>query len=315
MNKSNGMKNSKASIVSGKLLVIGSSNTDMVIKAKHFPQPGETLLGGEFFMSPGGKGANQAVSAARLGVPVTFICKNGNDVFGNQSIQLYKEEGININYIITDPVSPSGVALITVDAKAENCIVVAPGANAKIFPSDLSQATEAIKNAEIILMQLEIPLDTVEFVTKEAARYGKKVILNPAPATKLPASLMRKLFLITPNKTEAEILSGVKITSLDSAKHAAEKILESGVENVILTLGAEGAIVINRSAYQFIRAEKVKAVDTTAAGDVFNGALCAALLEGKDLIGAVKFAGKVAAISVTRQGAILSAPRRNEVFD
>lgn len=295
------------------ILVVGSSNTDMVIKAGHLPRPGETILGGTFFMNPGGKGANQAVAIARLGASVTFICKTGSDIFGHQSQQLFEEEGINTSYIFSDPEHPSGVALITVDEHAENCIVVASGANANLLPSDLAKAEEAIDQADIVLMQLEIPMETVEYVAEIAYRKNKKVILNPAPAHPLSPSLLKRLYMITPNETEAEMISGVKITDQESAVKAARILSEMGVQNVIITLGSKGALVYCDEGAELVPALKVKAVDTTAAGDVFNGALTVALSEGRSQLEAVRFACKASAISVTRVGAQSSAPYRNEV--
>ena len=305
-----------------KILVVGSTNTDMVIKTKRLPRAGESVVGDTFFMNPGGKGANQAVSIARLGGSVTFICKTGSDIFGHQSQQLFEKEGIDTSYIFSDNHNPSGVALITVDEQAENCIVVALGANANLRPQDLSLATEAIHQADIILMQLEIPMETVEYVADIAFRADKKVIINPAPAPAHPLSLslLQRLYIITPNETEAEMISGVKITDNDSAIAAARAIAAMGVKNVVLTLGAKGALIYaeaneenEESMIEFIPAFKVNAVDTTAAGDVFNGGLTLAISEGRSLKEAVRFACKVAAISVTRQGAQSSAPYRNEV--
>jgi ribokinase len=226
---------------------------------------------------------------------------------------LFEEEGIDTSYIFSDSKHPSGVALITVDEQAENCIVVASGSNANLTPSDLGRAEEAINKADYILMQLEIPLDTVTFVAENAWKKGKKVILNPAPAQKLPASLLRHLYLITPNETEAEMISGIKITDENSVREAARVISEMGVEHVIITLGSKGAFVYSNAAGQIIPALKVKPVDTTAAGDVFNGALTVALAEERSLVDAVRFASKAAAISVTRPGAQSSAPYRIEV--
>lgn len=296
-----------------RILVVGSSNTDMVIKTEHLPRPGETVLGGTFFMNPGGKGANQAVAISRLGGKVSFVCKTGSDIFGHQSQQLFEEEGIDTSYIFSDPNHPSGVALITVDAHAENCIVVASGANANLLPSDLAQAIEAIDEADLILMQLEIPMETVEYVAEIAYRKNKKVILNPAPACPLPSSLLQHLYMITPNETEAEMISGIKITDEISAGEAAKRISDMGVQCVIITLGSKGALVYQDSVVDIIPALKVNAVDTTAAGDIFNGALTVALFEGRDLPDAVRFACKASAISVTRVGAQSSAPYRNEV--
>ncbi|MEY8487959.1 ribokinase [uncultured Parabacteroides sp.] len=295
------------------ILVVGSSNTDMVIKAAHLPRPGETILGGTFFMNPGGKGANQAVAIARLGGSVTFICKTGSDIFGHQSQQLFEEEGINTSYVFSDSGNPSGVALITVDEKAENCIVVASGANANLLPSDLAKAEEAIEQADLILMQLEVPMETVCFVADIAWQKGKKVILNPAPAHPLPADLLRHLYLITPNETEAEMITGVKITDESSAGEAARLLSEMGVQHVIITLGSKGALIYSDGKAEMVPALKVEAVDTTAAGDVFNGALTVALSEGRSLKEAARFACKASAISVTRVGAQSSAPYRNEV--
>ena len=290
------------------ILVVGSSNTDMVIKAAHLPRPGETILGGTFFMNPGGKGANQAVAIARLGGPVTFICKTGSDIFGH-----FEEEGINTSYVFSDSGNPSGVALITVDEKAENCIVVASGANANLLPSDLEKAEEAIERADLVLMQLEVPMETVCFVADIAWQKGKKVILNPAPAHPLPADLLRHLYLITPNETEAEMITGVKITDESSAGEAARALSGMGVQHVIITLGSKGALIYSNGKAEMVPALKVEAVDTTAAGDVFNGALTVALSEGRSLKEAARFACKASAISVTRVGAQSSAPYRNEV--
>jgi len=296
-----------------KILVVGSSNTDMVIKTDHLPRIGETVLGGTFFMNPGGKGANQAVAIARLGGQITFICKTGNDVFGQQSHQLFQEEGINISYVFSDTERPSGVALITVDANGENCIVVASGANAHLTPKNIATAEEAIDESDFVLMQLEIPIETVEFVAKKAAEKNKKVILNPAPVCPLSKELLQNLYAITPNETETELMTGIKITDECSAKKAAERIVESGVDNVVITLGSKGAFVYGKGICKMVPAFKVQAQDTTAAGDIFNGALVVALAENRSMLDAVRFACKAAAISVTRTGAQSSAPYRNEV--
>ncbi len=295
------------------IFVVGSSNTDMVIRAEHLPAAGETILGGTFFMNPGGKGANQAVAAARLGGSVLFVCKTGNDIFGRQSVQLFKDESIDTSYLLSDSANPSGVALITVDKEGENCIVVASGSNATLTPGDLEEAMPAITKAAVLLLQLEIPLATVEYAAQSAAEAGVKVILNPAPAQKLPSSLFRNISIITPNKNEAEVLSGIKADNMEDAKKAAAAIHEKGVETVIITLGSAGALVYHEKTFTHVTALKVKAVDTTAAGDVFNGALAVALSEQKDIIAATEFACRAAAISVTRLGAQSSAPQRSEL--
>src|ERR1700730_5688133 len=295
------------------IVVAGSSNTDMVIKADHLPAPGETILGGIFFMNPGGKGANQAVAAARLGGNVTFIAKIGNDIFGRQSKQRFEEEKINTSYMLLDPEQPSGVALITVDKDAENCIVVAPGANACMSPDDLVEARQVIEKARVLLVQLEIPLHTVEHIVSIAAKAGVKVILIPAPACPLPDSLLRLVSILTPNKKEAEMIAGIKVVNLETAKRAAEIIKERGAESVILTLGPEGAIILHKGNFTRVPALPVNALDTTGAGDVFNGALAVAISEGLDISEATHFACKAATISVTRLGAQSSAPVKKEV--
>lgn len=296
-----------------RILVVGSSNTDMVIQTDHLPVPGETILGGTFFMNPGGKGANQAVAIARLDGKVTFICKIGKDVFGYQSKQLFEDEGIDVSHIFFDAEQPSGIAMITVDNKAENCITVASGANMNLTPDDLASAQSAINEAEIILLQLEIPMNTVEYVARTAKKQNKKVILNPAPAQPLSEELLKSLYLITPNETEAELITGQKITDVETAIKAASLIRAKGVENVIITMGSQGALVYTGSICELVPAYKVKAIDTTAAGDIFNGALVVAIAEGHGWIEAARFACKASAIAVTRAGAQSSAPYRKEV--
>lgn len=296
-----------------KITVVGSSNTDMVIKADHLPVPGETILGGIFLMNPGGKGANQAVAAARLGGDVTFICKTGNDIFGRQSLQLFEEEGIDTSYLFSDSIHPSGVALITVDRNAENCIVVASGANAALSPSDLKQARDMILQSSMILMQLEIPIDTVTYVAATAFEKNIQIVLNPAPVCKLSDKLLSYISILTPNKTEAEMLSGIKVYNIESAKEAAQKIKIKGVKTVIITLGSKGALVLHENVFTHVPACSVEAVDTTAAGDVFNGALVVALSEGKDILEATAYACKASAISVTKFGAQASIPYKREV--
>ncbi|MEO6977529.1 MAG: ribokinase [Mucilaginibacter sp.] len=220
------------------IVVVGSSNTDMVVKAARLPAPGETILGGTFMMNAGGKGANQAVAAARLGGNVIFIAKTGEDIFGKQAIELFKQEGIDTRHIISDAENPSGVALITVDANGENCIVVASGANAALKPADLQPAKHIIENPALILVQLEIPLETVEHVVSLAAAKNVKVVLNPAPACSLSDELLRNISIITPNETEAALLTGIKVTGRESAEAAARVLAAKGIETVIITMGA-----------------------------------------------------------------------------
>ena len=296
-----------------KILVIGSSNTDMVVRADRLPRPGETVLGGTFFMNPGGKGPNQAVAAARLGGQVAFVCKTGDDLFGSEARRLFREEGIDTSHLLTDPSAPSGVALITVDRQAENCIVVAPGANANLTSDDLRRAASAFEQADIVLLQLEIPMETVEQAALTACATGKRVVLNPAPATAIPARLLAALDLITPNETEAEAITGIRIADRRTADEAARRLAATGAKQVVITLGAQGALVYEAGQSRIVEGYPVRAVDTTAAGDVFNGALVVALAEGKPLADAARFACKAAAISVTRPGAQGSIPTRAEV--
>lgn len=298
---------------SKKIAVIGSSNTDMVVKTARLPLPGETVIGGEFIMTPGGKGANQAVAAARLNGNVTLVAKIGDDIFGQQTKKLFQSENLNTEFIFSAPASPSGIALITVDDHAENCIVVAPGANSLLDREDINMALPAILNAEFILMQLEIPLDTVMYATDLAFKAGKKVILNPAPAQFLPPELLQKIYMVTPNETEAELLTGIKVTDDATAEIAARKLLDNGIKVAVVTLGSRGALLVTDDLCESIPGFRVNAVDTTAAGDCFNGALTVALSEGADLREAVIFASKAASISVTRMGAQSSAPYRNEI--
>ena len=264
-------------------------------------------------MNAGGKGANQAVAAARLGGNITFIAKLGDDIFGRQALQLFKDEGIDTSCIITDAQYPSGVALITVDDRGENCIAVASGANAALLPGGLGDIDNLVAGADIILMQLEIPLETVEYISALARKHGKKVILNPAPACALSDALLSNITIITPNQTEAEILTGIAVVDEVTAVAAAVALQAKGIVDVIITLGAGGALVYSNNTYKIITPPRVTAVDTTAAGDVFNGALVVALAEGMDIFEASAFACKAAAISVTRLGAQASAPYRTEI--
>jgi ribokinase len=296
-----------------KIIVIGSSNTDMVIKSRKLPAPGETILGGTFLMNPGGKGANQAVAAARLGGSVTLVAKIGKDVFGDEALKGFVNAKIDTRYIIRDPKNPSGVALINVDDEGENNIAVAPGANGTLVPGDLKKEIFDTNRQDIFLMQLEIPVETVKYVAEKAFKNGNRVILNPAPACWLSDSLYRCIHVLTPNETEAELLTGIQVFDTSSARMAAEYLREKGIQHVIITMGGTGAYVVSGSVSTMIPGIQVKAVDTTAAGDIFTGAVAVGLSEGKDIVTAVNFANRAAAISVTRMGAQASAPFRDEV--
>jgi len=298
---------------SNKIFVIGSANTDMVVKTDNLPQLGETKLGGNFFMNAGGKGANQAVAVARIGGSVTFVSKVGNDIFGKQTIEDLNIESINTSNVFIDEFAPSGVALIMVNKDGENCILVAPGANAKLLPDDIKTVSN-ISKAEIILMQLEIPMETITSVVKNAKINGQRVILNPAPAQKLDDELLSGLFLITPNETEASLLTGITVKDEVTASQAASVLLSKGVQNVVITMGSSGAFILAGGISKIVPVKSVKAIDSTGAGDVFNGAMAVAISEGKSIEDAVIFANKAAAISVTRLGAQSSVPYRKEII-
>lgn len=298
------------------IVVIGSSNTDMVVKTSHLPVGGETVLGGDFFMNAGGKGANQAVAAARYGNRVVFVAKTGDDLFGRQTRESLKQDSIVTDYIFTDKEHPSGVALITVNSEAENCIVVASGANAHLTPADIDKAADEILKASVVLMQLETPIETVAYAAKMASEAGIRVILNPAPAPAEPLSeeLMKSLFLITPNASEASRISGITVKDLESAQRATKAIYDMGPKHVIVTLGNMGSLVYDGAMFMRVEAMKVEAVDTTAAGDTYNGVLASVLAEGRSVIDAAREASIAAAISVTRMGAQPAAPTRDEVM-
>lgn len=296
-----------------KILVIGSSNTDMIIKVPRIPHLGETVLGGEFITAAGGKGANQAVGAARAGGAVTLIARVGDDMFGRRAVEGFQKDGICVDHVVRCPQSPSGVALILVQAGGQNSIAVAPGANAKLSPADVHRSVAAFSGATAVLMQLETPLGTVADATELAAHHKVPVILNPAPAQPLPNDLFQRISILTPNEAEATALSGIEVHDEATAALAATKLRHRGVATVIITLGAQGAFVAGAKFHQLVPGFKVKAVDTTAAGDVFNGALAVALGEGRPLLDAVHFANAAAALSVTRLGAQPSAPTRLEI--
>lgn len=298
-----------------RIVVIGSSNTDMVIRTEKMPRPGETVLGGSFMMNQGGKGANQAVAAAKLGGDTVFIAKVGNDIFGKQTIELLGKVGVDTTYVSISPSEPSGVALINVDASGENSISVASGANADLLPADIDAAEEVIANAALVIMQLETPVETVEHAARLAKKHGVKVILNPAPAPKkpLPSSLLANVDIIIPNKTEAELISGIEITDSASELKAINAIHATGIKTVIFTLGSKGALICENGECEEVPSYKVEAVDTTAAGDTFCGALCVALSEGMPMRRAIEFANKAGSITVTRMGAQQSIPTRDEI--
>ena len=292
----------------GNILVIGSSNTDMTIRASRLPAPGETILGGEFKMGRGGKGANQAVAAKRLGGNVTFVCKVGNDVFGNASVQAYAAEGMDISRILRSE-KPSGTALIMVDDSGENCISVAPGANGDISVEDIRSIADLIRSASYLILQLEIPVAAVVEAAHIAHEAGVCVILNPAPATKLPESIFADIDILTPNQTETAILTGIS----DDPDKAVARLAELGVGRIVMTRGSKGSAVYENGKCTLVDACKVNAIDATAAGDTFCGALCVGLSEGLDLVEAARFATRASALTVQKMGAQESIPYRKDL--
>ncbi len=287
----------------------------MVVKSTRIPAPGETVTGGQFVCVPGGKGANQAVAAARLGAPVTFITKVGDDSFGQQAIEGYEKEGINVEHIWRSKDAPTGVALILVDDAGENLISVASGANHAITPEDIEGVGDIICGASVLMLQLEIPVESVLAAAKIAYDAGVPVILDPAPAPEgqLDAELLRRVSYLTPNATESERLTGVRVTDEASAKAAAEKLLNSGPENAIVTLGSTGALACGRTGTTMIAGFPVDAVDSTAAGDAFNGGLAVAIGAGKSMKDAVLEASAVGALATTKLGAQPSLPKAKEL--
>jgi ribokinase len=295
------------------ILVVGSSNTDMVVNVPRLPRPGETILGGKFATAAGGKGANQAVGAARAGGDVTFVARVGDDAFGDQAVAGFARDNIRTDFVIRDRRFPSGVALIVVASAGQNSIAVAPGANGRLSPADVKRAGRAFRAARVLLTQLETPLDTVVAAAALAARHRLPLILNPAPARPLPDALLRLVSILTPNESEAELLTGIKVTNDAAAARAADRLRARGVRTVVITLGCRGAFVCDNAGGRRVPGFKVKAVDTTAAGDIFNGALAVALAEGRKLTHAVRFANAAAALSVMRPGAQPSAPTRARI--
>jgi ribokinase len=286
---------------------------DLVVKSPRIPAMGETILGGDFMMTPGGKGANQAVAAAKLGAEVYFIAKLGDDIFAEQSLNNFKKEAVNTKYVTQIKEAPSGVALITVDDAGNNVIVVAPGANQKLSAEDVKEAESDISSSGALVAQLEVPLQTVEFTAQLANDSGVPFILDPAPAQKLSPKLLKMVDALTPNETEAQILTGIRVTDENSARMASEILLKAGVKAVILTMGAQGFLLTTNDRTEFVPAIKVNAVDATAAGDAFTGALAFGLAQGRRLFEAASFANYVAALSVTKMGAQSSMPTAEEV--
>lgn len=298
-----------------KILVIGSSNTDLIIVVPEIPRPGETILGGQFQTFPGGKGANQAVAAARAGGNVIFIASVGDDAYGQEAIQGYELENINIESAKICKNTPSGIAMITISEKGENAITVAPGANSKLLPKDMNEAKELFREADYMLIQLEIPINTVKRALELCAEYNTKAILNPAPAADLPDEILALTDIITPNETETEKLTGILIENENDAREAAEVLHKRGINTVIITMGAQGAFLSDMATntHVLIKGFNVDVIDTTAAGDVFNGQLAVAMSEGEILQESVLLAHCAAALSVQKMGAQSSIPNHEDI--
>lgn len=300
----------------GRIVVIGSINVDLVVRVASLPRPGETVIGGRFASVPGGKGANQAVAAARAGGRTTFVARVGDDSMGRAAIEAFQAEGIETDFISITPHGPTGVALILVDAAGENSIAVAGGANDRLSRDDIERARPVIEAADVVLLQLEIPLEAVQHAVTIARAAGTRVILNPAPARPLPATLLAGVDILTPNETEGETLASHRTAGATSAvdvEGIVRTLLDLGPRAVVVTLGAAGALVATGQGLTKVPAFPVEPRDTVAAGDVFNGCLGVRLAEGLDLVAATRFAAAAAAISVTREGAQSSAPHRSEI--
>jgi len=300
-----------------KITVIGSSNIDLVVTTQDFPAPGQTVMGSGFMTNFGGKGANQAVAVARLGGDVAFISRVGDDSYGREMRSHFEKEGINTSTVLTTSDVPTGTALITVNQHGENSIVVVGGANARLSTEDIELCRQAIEEADIVLMQLEVPIATLVRAAQLAKAKGKYVVLNPAPAPQgvLPSELLACTNLIIPNETEAYQLTGIEIVDVASAAEAIHKLQQLGVRDAMITVGSRGVIIKDGPNVTCVPAYKVDAVDTTAAGDTFCGALCVAIANGLPRPDAVSFANKAASYTVQHRGAQCAMPTMKDLAD
>ncbi len=292
------------------VVVIGSSNTDMVIHADRLPRAGETVIGRDIRTFPGGKGANQAVACRRLGADTVFIARIGTDDYGNSQVESLMKAGLSPEYLLRDDPGPSGVAVIAVDKKGQNQIMVVPGSNGRLRTQDINSRKEVIQTAAILVIQLEIPLECVNASLRLARRDGVLTLLNPAPFRALDSKILRLCDFLVPNQSEAELLTGIRIRGLPSAKRAAQALVRERVRHVIITMGERGAYYDG----EIYPARKVKAVDTTAAGDVFVGALAVEIAAGRGIPDAIRIANLAASIAVTKEGAQTSIPARAEIM-
>ena len=295
------------------ILVIGSFMMDHIASTKRAPNRGETIVGNDFKIMPGGKGVNQAVAASRLGADVVMAGSVGNDLYGEKFIGILEKEGIDSKNVFKKEGTSTGVGFITLEETGDNRIIVVPGANLLFSFEDLQSIKEIIRSSDIIILQLEMNIELTEYIIELAKGFGVPVILNPAPAHKLSDDTFKDLDYITPNETELQLLTNIPVTDYDSAYTAADKLLELGVKNVIVTLGENGAILVNKDIKISLPAREVNVVDTIAAGDTFNGALAHAIVSGYSLVDSVKFANVVASLTVTKRGAIPSLPSIDDV--
>ena len=296
------------------IVVFGSFVVDLTSRSAGLPVPGQTILGSSFKMGPGGKGSNQAVAAHRAGADVTLVTKVGKDVFGKVATDFYKSEGMNVDYILEDDVRETGVALILVDENsAQNEIVVVPAACSNITMEEVEKCRSLIENASILLLQHEINFDAQYAVIDIAHKAGVKIVLNPAPATEVPDEILKKIDIVTPNETEAQVLTGVEVKNLEDAEKAAKVFLDKGVKNVVITMGSLGAFATDGVKSELLPRLSVNAIDTTGAGDAFNGGFVMALSEGKDLFGALRYGNATGALSVTKLGTAPAMPKREEI--
>lgn len=301
------------------VLVVGSLNADLVVRTARFPSPGETIQGNDLAIIPGGKGANQAVAASRLGADVAMVGRVGKDAFGTDLIENLKENKVDTSHVPQDDSVATGTAVIVVDARGQNSIVLSPGANGKVSPSDAESApfgnpsSSSARGASLLLLQFEIPIETVVHAARLAKEKGLRVLLNPAPAHEVPDELLQSADFLLPNETELGLLAGQPVSDLASAETAARSLVSRGAANVIVTLGANGALIVNADEVEHIPSFNVKAVDTTAAGDAFIGGFASALLKQRPLEEAVRFACACGALAATRFGAQPSLPTREEV--
>ena len=296
-----------------KVLVIGSYNVGLTVFGEAIPKIHETVMGDHFDMGPGGKGSNQAIAMARLGADTTFLAQIGDDIFAKAALELFEQEGIDTSYIKTDPSSHTGAGIIFVNKDKHNCIAVAPGANYNLSTETLDQADELFAQSDYLLLQLEVRLETVYHAIEKAKQNNMTVVLNPAPAQKIDEKYLAMVDIFTPNETEAEVFTGITVVDPQSAVKAGEKLVAQGVKTVIVTLGEQGSVMIDSQGNTHYPAHKVEPVDTTGAGDAYNGALVCALAEGKTLEQAIDFASIVGAISVTSIGCVPGLPTKDDV--